>query len=342
VKLVQTLVVRDEADIVDAQIAYHLHAGVDFVIATDHESQDGTTDILEGYARDGYLLRIAEHGENREHAWRTRMARLAASRYGADWVINTDADEFWITGSGTLKDALAPVPPRYGIVWALSRHFPPRPDDGEAFFERMTARVSFPVAINDPTSAYRPHVKVAHRADPDIIVGHGAHGAHSRRFLPFPNWYAAEVFHFPFRTLEQWERKGVRRALADKPLGQYVRALRARDEGRTRTTYDALLVDEATLRRGVVEGCLVVDTRLRDALRALSGDRPHEDHVGRPGIEHSLEVAAYRLDRSLIAEGAGVLDADIVRLSRRIDALGLRTRMVEDQDLGARARSSNL
>ena len=37
-KLVQTLVVRDEVDIVDAQIAYHLNAGVDFVIATDHES----------------------------------------------------------------------------------------------------------------------------------------------------------------------------------------------------------------------------------------------------------------------------------------------------------------
>ena len=52
-KLVQTLVVRDEADIVDAQIAYHLNAGVDFVIATDHESVDGTTDILESYARDG-------------------------------------------------------------------------------------------------------------------------------------------------------------------------------------------------------------------------------------------------------------------------------------------------
>ena len=42
-KLVQTLVVRDEADVVDAQISYHLNAGVDFVLATDHDSQDGTT-----------------------------------------------------------------------------------------------------------------------------------------------------------------------------------------------------------------------------------------------------------------------------------------------------------
>ena len=50
-KLVETLVVRDEADIVDAQIRHHLNLGVDFVIATDHGSTDGTTEILESYER---------------------------------------------------------------------------------------------------------------------------------------------------------------------------------------------------------------------------------------------------------------------------------------------------
>ena len=48
-KLVMTLLVRDEADIVDAQIAYHLDAGVDFVVATDNRSEDATTEILERY-----------------------------------------------------------------------------------------------------------------------------------------------------------------------------------------------------------------------------------------------------------------------------------------------------
>ena len=61
-----TLVVRDEADIVGAQIAFHLNAGADLVIAIDHDSQDGTREILEEYAREGYLLLIPEHGAMRE------------------------------------------------------------------------------------------------------------------------------------------------------------------------------------------------------------------------------------------------------------------------------------
>jgi hypothetical protein len=64
-RLVETLVVRDEADIVEAQIAYHLNAGVDFVIATDHESRaTGRPEILESAARQGcHLRRIAEQGQ---------------------------------------------------------------------------------------------------------------------------------------------------------------------------------------------------------------------------------------------------------------------------------------
>ena len=104
-KLVQTLVVRDEADIVEDQLAYHLNAGVDFVIASDHGSTDGTTEILERYAREGHLVRIEVEGEMRDGPWRTHMARLAATEYGADWVINTDADEFWMPRGGTLEGA---------------------------------------------------------------------------------------------------------------------------------------------------------------------------------------------------------------------------------------------
>src|SRR5438067_10045233 len=116
-KLVMTLLARDEGDIVDAQIAFHLHAGVDFVVATDNASRDGTTEILESYSRDGCLHLIREDGEDmRQGAWVTRMARLAATDFGADWVLNSDADEFWCSHGAPLKTVLAAVPARFATV----------------------------------------------------------------------------------------------------------------------------------------------------------------------------------------------------------------------------------
>lgn len=320
-KLIQTLVVRDEADVVDAQIAYHLNAGVDFVIATDHESRDGTTEILEAYEREGHLRLIRVRGEMRDSAWRTHMARLAATTYGADWVINTDADEFWMPRGGTLKQVLTAVPESAGVVWALTCHFVPRPDDGAFFAERMTARLSAPAALNDPTSPYRPHAKAAHRADPEIVVWFGSHRVESRRLAPLPGWHPADVLHFPFRSLEQYERKNVRRARGDKPLGQYVKGLQAREQGRIEDVYRLLVVDDETLTRGVTAGSLVVDTRLREALRML---RLENGGFPRPaaGSGRLLRPPAERGEAAPFArDEAALRDADLVRIVRRLDEL---------------------
>ena len=46
------------------------------------------------------------------------MARLAATELDADWVVHTDADEFWWPIEGSLTDTLAAVPDRYGVVVA--------------------------------------------------------------------------------------------------------------------------------------------------------------------------------------------------------------------------------
>ena len=315
-KLVQTLVVRDEADIVDDQLTYHLNAGVDFVIASDHESTDGTTEILERYERDGYLRRIEVQGEMHDGPWRTRMARLAATEHDADWVINTDADEFWMPRQGTLKELFAAIPETHGVVYALSRHFAPRPDDDAHFADRMTTRVSPAVAINDPASPYRPHLKAAHRSDPEITVGHGAHTAFSSSLPPLHHWHPADVLHFPFRSLRQWENKGVRRARGDSQLGQYVAALLASEQGRSAERYAALVVDDEELQRGLANGWLQEDVRLRSALSAA-----RVTQRAQPDVPY---------DPSYLADSVGVRDADIVRLRRHLDRITVRVGALEE------------
>ena len=322
-RIVQTLVVRDEIDIVEAQIAYHLSAGVDFVIATDHESVDGTTEVLELFERRGVLRRIPVSGPVHESVWRTNMARLAAAEHAAQWVINTDADEFWLPRSGSLKDVLAAVPERYGVVWGLSRHFVPRPEREPWFAERMTVRVSAPASVNDPASPFRPHAKVAHRADPNITVGFGAHLVHDTPLRTLQHWHVADVLHFPYRSIEQYERKGRRRARSDKRMAQYVKALAASEGGRLEEVYASLYVDDAALDRGLAAGTLVVDTRLRDSLRALRLGPPANPSDAAIGSDPQPETSRR------IAEAAALREADIVRVQRRLDGLSARLGAVE-------------
>jgi hypothetical protein len=253
------------------------------------------------------------------------MARSAAIDDDADWVINTDADEFWMPHGGSLKETFAGIPPEYGIVFALSRHFIPRPADDAFFAERMIVRASPAVALNDPTSPYRPHLKVAHRGDPDITISHGAHSASSNRWRAIHHWHPFEVLHFPFRSSAQWEHKGVRRARGDSQLGQYVAALLASEAGRAHERYEALTVDDAEIERGLEEESLVVDLRLLEGL-GLGFEPPTAPSV--------------TFDEDAITASAAVRDADVVRLHRHVDALAARVAAVEERSshsLAARA-----
>src|SRR5687768_13062418 len=107
-KLVMTLKIRDEGDVIDANLRFHLAAGVDFFIVTDNGSVDETPEILERYRKAGLaqiLEKPADEFYRPNPEWVTDMARLAATEHGADWVINNDADEFWWPLSGDLKAA---------------------------------------------------------------------------------------------------------------------------------------------------------------------------------------------------------------------------------------------
>jgi Glycosyl transferase family 2 len=320
-KLVMTLLARDEADVLDANLKYHLNAGIDFVIATDNRSEDGTTEILESYARDGHLFLIREDGEYlRQADWITRMGRLAATDYGADWIIHSDADEFWWPRGESLKDVLASIPERYGIVRALLRHFVPRPDDAKPFAERMTVRISTAAPINDPRSLFRPNLKVMHRADPNVDVSIGAQRLIDSSFLPLRGWYPVEFFHFPVRSLEQAERKYRYQQVApgQSPSPYYDRVRELLDQGRIAEFYETLVVDDAALERGLEDRSLVVDTRLRDALRAIeAGGAPS---FPRPTV---VDEAAYAVDVAALGE------ADAIRLQRRLDTLEQRLHHLE-------------
>ena len=202
VKLVMTLLARDEADIVDANIAYHLAQGVDFIIATDHLSVDGTSDIMRDYERQGALRYIREEGVYSQRVWVTRMARIASVDYGASWVINNDADEFWWPVHGNLKETFRNISFWKNIAVAKRHNFVPVDDEAQPFYRHMLWRQERPV-----NSIGRPLLpKVAHRGSARVAVAHGNHS------IAGVGWQravhgAVEVLHFPVRSYGQLRRK---------------------------------------------------------------------------------------------------------------------------------------
>jgi hypothetical protein len=316
VKIVMTLMVRDEADIIDTLIAFHLAAGVDFVIATDHESADGTSEILERYAADGVLRRLPVSSPvKRQAEWVTRMARIAATELDADWVINSDADEFWWPWGGNLKETLARIPERYGVVRTFVRAFLPRPGN-ETWTERMTVRFAPNAPINSPVSPFRVNVRLLHRAVPDIVVGRGNATLPASSLVPLPGWSPIEVLHFPVRSLRHFEHKFLThyRASGARVRGEHVRAYEAAREGRLEALYEEMCVDDEDLRRGLDDGSLVIDTRLRDAVRALVVDPASLVFPNRT----STDAAGYAVDGAVLDAG------ELVRLQRRVDELHQR------------------
>ena len=277
-----TLLVRDEADLVGANMEFHLAAGVDFVIVTDNRSVDGTTALLRRYEKAGVARVIHETDDDYSQGrWVTRMAQLAAREYDADWVINNDADEFWWPRHGDLASTLAAVPEDVEALCAWRYNLVARPDDDQPPWMRMTVRQAHsmpPPGIESSTFA----PKVCHRGHPSMGVGQGAHwvAVDGQPNLDPLDDGRIEIFHLPIRSKAQYENKIVLGGGAyakNKELG-YATGNAWRDwhtiqrRGQFDEAYQRLVLSEEDVQAGLASGDLVEDTRLRDRLETLRSD----------------------------------------------------------------------
>lgn len=272
-KLIMTLLVRDEEDVLRENIEFHRAQGVDFFIVTDNKSEDSTPDIIRHYEAEGVARYIFEGDDNyNQTAWVTRMARLAATEYAADWVINNDADEFWWPRHGTLKATFAALEPPFNTLVAQRHDFVPVTEERDIFYRDMVYRKY--ESLNTKGNPLPP--KVAHRGDPEVVVPQGNHWAE----LPEQGECAAglvDIFHFPIRRYAQFTNKIVKGGQAYERN----KSANAAVGGTWKTLYEEYkkngLVEfyrgesmsPAELEAGLRDGSLVCDRRLADFL-----DRP--------------------------------------------------------------------
>ncbi len=186
----------------------------------------------------------------------------------ADWIIESDVDEFWWPRGGSLRELLGVVPEGYGAVAAVARSFVPIRDDGDPFYERMVYRYSSPVAVVDAAGApllpVRRSIRRTRDPSPRALRG----------------WYPVEVLHVPVGAPE---------------------------------TYGP-----AEVERGLAEGVLCEDTRLRDAIRTIEAGAELE--FQRPSV---VEDALFAADVAVLG------DVDVIRTHERLDALEGRLALLE-------------
>jgi hypothetical protein len=199
-KIVMTILARNEDDILDENIRYHIGKGVNFFLLMDHHSDDETLKIMKKWEMKGYAKVWEQPSDEHYQAkWVSEMARIAFKEYKADWVINNDADEFWTTRSGDLKSTLSKIDPNVWRAHANRFDFFYRPFKGN-FYDIMLFR-----EIN------RRWTKCCHRGISDVKVDVGNHDVFSQQakdnHMKAITCDEIEIFHFPIRDKERYKKK---------------------------------------------------------------------------------------------------------------------------------------
>lgn len=210
-KLAMTLMVRDEADIIQAMLDHHLACGVDIIIVTDNGSVDGTAEILSDYAARGLIdLRHDPEHRKQQGVTVTQMARDAATIHGADWVINADADEFWVPVDDnlTLHSVFEQLDTGMQAFTVEVLDMTGPPAERGSGLQRLVYRDQRSVAsMNEIALLAHATADAVHVADPEIIVHQGNHFVSLESKGSPPPELALEVLHFPWRSWSQYRRK---------------------------------------------------------------------------------------------------------------------------------------
>jgi hypothetical protein len=203
-KLAATVLVKNEADIIRQWFDYHLPR-VDFVIVTDNGSTDGTREYLDSIRGPKVIVIDEPEGTYFQSEWCTRMTHFAAGM-GADWVIPSDADEFWVSARDYKTEILqAAESIKPAVANALNCHwlvFHPTPEDDLSEKNpliRLQWREQYAIG---------PH-KVVHQTEHLKTVCQGNHGVvfDSDWAIKEAGLPGIRIFHYTFRSWEHFRFK---------------------------------------------------------------------------------------------------------------------------------------
>jgi Glycosyl transferase family 2 len=294
----------DQGDILQDFLEWHLDLGVDLILAMDHGSTDGSRELLEEYSKTRPVVWYpVEERDIRKYSPADELAALARDRYGADWIIHCDVDEFLCTRGADLRTILARVAKdEITLITVPRRTMTGAPlQPGQRATQALTLRIDRTV---EPTPLQQvtwdlpaPFVflevggHLIVRAEAFDRYGAGAHVGTTKwgKTATLDDLY---ILHYPVRGFDSLETK-VRNTIswldANKHLApgmcwHWRRWIHLSEQGLLREDYDRQFVSPEQARELVEQGVCAVDESVVGWLAARERNR-----AGRRGVSKLLD-----------------------------------------------------
>ena len=229
-KIIMTILAKDEIDVIEENIKFHLKQGIDFIIATDHNSTDGTKEVFKKYQEKGVLHLIEEQ--------------------------NPDYEQFWYSSHNDFKKDIEKLKNYNIAIIPMFNIFPEAKslEDDEKFYHNTRGILS---ECNTSSFKYTSKCMLKTKDYESIAQGNYNAKMHNKRAI-----VDITIFHYGIRNYKQFENKVLKGHIAlqnqEKEIGQHWREFyKAYEEGRLPEVYENFI-------KTTYSGNSFSDSRLKD------------------------------------------------------------------------------
>ena len=283
IKLIMTLVVKDEEDIIEQNIRFHCALGCDGFIVSSHNSTDNTNKILEKLKEEGLVLEIIYRTSpnHQLNVWVNEMVQIAKKKYKADWCINADADEFYYSNSLDLKKSIIKDTAGWANVLIVDSNFL-FPDDKKNYLTDSYYFVTKPFQqfeaeqLNLKDEYYKIFIgsqgctKVIHSTKGNPRCQKGNHSIKMDK-LKMISSTDIRLFHYHIKNYEKYVAKVIKwkESVKYKPAGEgehLKKMIELYDNGKLFDDYNSLYGED--MRRFLIEqGVVSIDKSVSNFLK---------------------------------------------------------------------------